>query len=70
MAVSMTCCYALYAFILFSMFLSILGEFLTMQVKGRVELVNDDMHLVNDNRGPSDEAIAEGMMWFSLGQNP
>tara|TARA_R100000458_G_C8020104_1_gene80226 strand:- start:110 stop:268 length:159 start_codon:yes stop_codon:yes gene_type:complete len=52
------------------MFLSILGEFLTMQVKGRVDLVNDDMHLVNDNRGPSDEAIAEGMMWFSLGQNP
>ena len=67
MAVSMTCCYALYGFIIFSMCLSILSEYLTQR---RVVLVNDDMHLVNDNRGPSDEAIAEGMMWFSLGQNP
>tara|TARA_S200002703_G_C3781822_1_gene240894 strand:+ start:982 stop:1185 length:204 start_codon:yes stop_codon:yes gene_type:complete len=67
MAVSMTCCYALYGFIIIAMFLSILKEYLiqTLSDSGKT-----DIHLVNDNKVPSDEAIAEGMLWFSLGQNP
>ena len=66
MAVSMTCCYALYGFIIIAMFLSILKEYL-------IQALSDggtDIHLVNDNNQPSDEAIAEGMLWFSLGQSP
>ncbi len=67
MAVSMTCCYALYGFIIIAMFLSILKDYLIETLSNSD---NSNVHLVNDNKGPSDDAIAEGMLWFSLGQSP
>lgn len=61
MAVSLSLCFFMYGFLFLGAFASTLFKIL-----GEKKVVEYQ----SGEQSVSDQAIAEGMMWFSLGQNP
>ena len=61
MAVGLSLCFVLYGLLFVGAFFSALFEILRESKNAEYQSGGDSV---------SDEAIAEGMMWFSLGQNP